>query len=190
MNGQFHKRFYFKTYLRILSVVNPLVLFGVTILLIFFSLAFFREVKASLLNNIFLLLVLILFPLLAIATFGNAMLVLVTHTIPIFMSRLDITDAGLEYQYWPTYHIRCSWEDVECIKKKREIVMADVIMLWHATELGKPITMKIRKKLGMDLQYFIPLNVFDEWPGGEIRDLLMRYAPQAFGDQALNPPSS
>ncbi len=94
------------------------------------------------------------------------------------VSRLKISDKGLDYLYWPFYHIRCSWAEVHSITRRKEIVVeADVLLLRTATEVGFSITMLMRKRMGLDSQYFIPLNVWDGWPSGEFAETRRHYAP-------------
>ncbi len=97
-----------------------------------------------------------------------------------FTSRLQLSDQGLDYMYWPYIHIRCSWGDVQAIVHRKEIVEAEVLLLKRATETGLPITTQLRKWLMLDTQYFIPLNILDGWPSGDLANALRYHAPQLF----------
>ncbi len=179
----FRKRFYFKFYLRVLSLANPLILLGFA--------AFLGLISVSIINGsknlqVFQYLFIFFILIIDIVVLACAVISIVGHTLPILLSHLDVSEQGLEYNYWPTYHIRCTWDDVESITKRREVIKTDIILLRQATELGKPITMKLRKKLGMDTQYFIPLNVLDGWPRGKLQELLEQNVPWVFNHESTN----
>ncbi len=170
-------RFYLKSHLRLTSACFPVLFMGAAIG--FFGCSYilptlppqpgilgYFESAIDLLAKVFFLLM--------------TVVTIFTNTLPTFVSRLDVSDAGLEYLYWPTYHIRCTWKDIETITKRREVVTADVILLRQATELGWPITMKLRKALGRSTQHFIPLNILEGWPEGKLAEQLRHHAPHLF----------
>jgi hypothetical protein len=176
--------FPYKTAVRVTSIINVLFLLGAGIgIFIFWYFTLFKDQSLRIASFIDIMpnIMRFLFPLLAAYLFFMGGLVFVTNTLPILMSRLIITKYGLDYRFWPTYHITCLWSDVDIITRRKEIVVnADILLLKNATELGKPITMAVRKKLGMDTQYFIPLNVLDGWPSGKLSEGLHIHAPQLF----------
>ena len=176
--------FPYKTAVRVTSVINVLFLFGAGIgMFIFWYFTLFKDQSFRMTSffDVFQTIIQFLFPLLAAFLFLMGGFVFVTSTLPILMSRLIITEYGLDYRFWPTYHITCLWSDVDVITRRKEIVVnADILLLKNATEHGKPITMAVRKKLGMDTQYFIPLNVLDGWPSGKLSEGLRMHAPQLF----------
>lgn len=177
------QRFYFKTYLRLLTLFNPLMMLGLAIFLGVVASSLFRSLPLIRTSFLTYLLPIGFVFLVGMGLFvsGCAIFIFVSNTLPVLFSYLDITEQGLEYRFWPTYHIQCSWADVETITQRREMmVTADVILLRSAKELGKPISMQLRKKLGLDTQYFIPLNVLAGWPQGKLRQALEHYAPQLF----------
>ncbi len=47
---------------------------------------------------------------------------------------------------------------------------------------GKPIAMKMRKALGLDTQYFIPLDILEGWPQGKLAEQMRHYAPHLFNE--------
>ncbi|HWR59463.1 MAG TPA: hypothetical protein VN328_11310 [Thermodesulfovibrionales bacterium] len=174
--------FYCKTHLRVLSTIAPIMLSGVcgvlgTVLLWLFLNPpsasegdhswFFVEVG--------LLLFLVLF--------STALVIVAVQSFSTFLSYLRVSQDGLECNLWPTYHIQCSWNDVQAITKRYEIMDGDVMVLCKAAEIGRPITTSLRKKLGLGTQYFIPLDVLDGWPAGKLADTIRYYAPQLFDIQ-------
>lgn len=115
-----------------------------------------------------------------------AILVMGLFAVSHLVSRLEVSDEGLDYLFFPYLHFRAAWDDVQELQTRREIVTADVILLKHATNLGVPLTMMLRKQLGMDLQYFVPLNILDGYPEGELKTALVHYAPRLFADKGTS----
>ena len=112
-----------------------------------------------------------------ILALSPVLLLNVSHLV----SRLKVSDRGLDYLFWPYYHIRCTWDQVQSITRRKEMMVeADILLLKTATELGLPIGMHIRKRIGLGNQYFIPLNLWDGWPSGELAETLRQYAPFLF----------
>ncbi|HSG45268.1 MAG TPA: hypothetical protein VLA72_19145 [Anaerolineales bacterium] len=102
----------------------------------------------------------------------------------LLFSYFIVTETGIEYRYWPTYGVRCKWEDVERVGKYRSLLFItyDVLYIQTAEPVGKPITMSLRKKLGLSTKYVVPLAGINGWPDGELANELRKYAPQAFDE--------
>ncbi len=173
-----------KTYLRVLSILNPLLILSMGACIGALAFWMFTSVGPQDAPERVMVMWYTLRTLLVLLTLGALVLivVLVFQLLTTFRSYLKISPEGLEYQAWPTYHIRCAWDDVQALGRRGLPMKADVLLLRQATELGRPITMRLRKRLGMDTQYFIPLNTIDGWPNGKLADALKRYAPQLFTD--------
>jgi hypothetical protein len=174
------KRFRLKPHLRFLSlfsIVMAIIMYGLIQFLLNYVLPKSLGANPSL-TDFIMHLEWFFFEGVSIVILGCAVLILITHTLPIWLSHLDVSDQGLEYQYWPTYHIRCAWEEVQEIGLRKEVLPSEIILLKNATEIGRPITTKLRKKMGMDNQYFIPLNILSGWPQGELAAELQKHAPQ------------
>ncbi len=180
MTDSFRVRFRLKMYLRVLSLIYPAALFPACLCYGLLTGAFFINESGAERDSAFFLIPIVLSVLVvAILLFGMVYLLVVT-TIPMLVSRLDVTDQGLEYRYWPVYQIRCQWKDVASLTKRREITLVDTLLLNRAEELGWPVTMTIRRLLGMNTQYFIPLNTLEGWPDGRLAELLRQYVPHLF----------
>jgi hypothetical protein len=171
------KRFYFKPYLRVLSLCTLLILFVTVVIFSLIVIAFIFLLSTSVKDVPLLGIPILIFIIMVAMLFVSMIFIIFFYTLPILISHLDVTEQGLEYQYWPTYHIRCKWNDLAIITKRREIIMADIIILNRAEELGLPITMTMRRFLGLGTQYFIPLNILDGWPKGELNNILQHYVP-------------
>ena len=173
--GIVKKRFYLKKYLRRMSWIQLAVILGfvlvaalVWVFILVYSLAGTFQLFLAFMT--------------VIVTLGLSPILLqnVSHLV----SRLEVSDQGLDYLFWPYYHIRCSWAEVQSIARRREVVVeADVLLLKNATEVGLPIAMGMRKRLGLDTHYFIPLNVWDGWPSGDLAEALRHYATGLFEKQ-------
>jgi|GEM_PF-1995398 len=183
------KRFRLKLYLRFLSIfsiVMAFMIYGLIQFLLNYVLPKNLGANPSL-ANLIMHVEWFFFEGVSIVILGCAVLILITHTLPIWLSHLDVSDQGLEYQYWPNYHIRCTWEEVQEISLRKEVLTSEVILLKNATEIGRPITTKLRKKMGMDShQYFIPLNILPGWPQGELATKLQKHAPLLFERKEQN----
>jgi hypothetical protein len=172
--------FYCKTNLRVLSTIAPIMLSGVCGVAGTLSLWLFLS-PPSVASKGYPVLFFIQAVLLLLLVFFSIALVLVTaQSLSTLLSYLKVSQDGLECNLWPTYNIQCSWNDVQAITKRREITDGDVIVLHKATEIGRPITMSLRKKLGLETQYFIPLDMLEGWPTGKLADAIKYYAPQLF----------
>ncbi len=172
-------RFPLKTHLRVMSVVNALLMFGVGGFLGLLALGPVIPAPVVAIQR-WMWILRVVFALFAIASIASVVM-LTVQALMMWLSFLLVSEEGLEYRYWPSYHVRCTWDDVEAIVQRRmALVTADVLLLRRATELGLPITMKMRKKLGMDMQYFIPLNIIRDWPTGRLADALRHHAPRLF----------
>ncbi len=177
------KRFYLKKYLRFTYLLNIAVMLVVVLFLTWvWSLPAADTFGLFTGQGNFSVLYLVLGLVTFFACFSLVTMLImgITHLV----SRLDLSDAGLDYLYWPYVHINCSWNDVQAITKRKEVVQADIILLKRASETGLPITMTLRRILGLDTQYFIPLNILDGWPSGALAQELRDHAPQLFqGEQ-------
>lgn len=87
-------------------------------------------------------------------------------------SYLRISESGLEYRIWPFTEIRCKWEDVKCIKKRRWF--GDVLYLHRAEEFGFA-------EFSINLSPpQIHLSSLVGWQDGELENDLRHYAPRLF----------
>lgn len=103
----------------------------------------------------------------------------------ITLSYLQVTDKGLEYSLWPLRIIRCTWDDVERIKKPASPFQGEVLILKKADVLGTHTMFNFKKdKIGATENLpFIPLYQVSGWKNGELRTELEKHAPHLFADQ-------
>jgi hypothetical protein len=180
MTESFKMRFHLKTYLRVLALIYPAVLFPSLACYGLLIGVLFTGTPNTEKYSIFIYLPIILFVVKAVLLFLVMIYIIVLTTIPALVSHLDVTDQGLEYRYWPLYQIRCQGKDVASLTKRRETAMVDAVLLNRAEEMGWPVTMKMRKLLGLNTQSFIPLSTLEGWPDGRLAELLRQYVPHLF----------
>jgi hypothetical protein len=112
-------------------------------------------------------------------------LVLVAIGRAIF-SYLLISEEGLEYHLWPAHKIRCTWNDVDQIKKSFLPFQGDILMLKSAEVLGFQKTLLSFNKGNFGIVKtipVIPLFQIDGWPKGNLASELKKYAPHLFVEQ-------
>jgi hypothetical protein len=103
----------------------------------------------------------------------------------LFLSYLKVTPDGVEYRYWPSYAVRCNWDDVEKLGEHRSfgIFPSDVLYLRSGEPIGPQITIALRRKLGLKTQYFVPLTGIQGWPEGRLANDLREYLPHILGSR-------
>lgn len=128
----------------------------------------------------FILPVILGLPALVIVLFSFA-LILMPIGRGIF-SYLLISDEGLEYRLWPLHKIRCSWDDVEQIKKSSLPFQGDILTLKKAEVSGFHILLDFNKgNFGVTkTSQVIPLYQIDGWQNGKLENELRKYAPNLF----------
>ena len=87
-------------------------------------------------------------------------------------SYLQVSAEGLIYRVYPTMELRCTWEDVNYIK--RGGWLGDILFLHRAEKIG---ALEFELLLGK-LQ--VHLSSLEGWPDGGLKDDLRKYAPQLF----------
>jgi hypothetical protein len=100
-------------------------------------------------------------------------------------SYLMLSEAGLEYRYWPVHRIRCAWNQVGEIKKSPVApLQGDVLMLQQAEVSGFHMLFDFQGgKYGFTKTIpMIPLYRLDGWPNGRLETELRRYAPGLFDE--------
>jgi energy-coupling factor transporter transmembrane protein EcfT len=102
----------------------------------------------------------------------------------LFFSYFKVSENGLEYRYWPSYGVRCTWDDLEQLGNYKSLgfIPYDVLNLKKGEPLGWPITMMMHQRLGLKTQYSVPLTGIQGWPNGELANQLRHFAPQLFGE--------
>ena len=107
-----------------------------------------------------------------------------------FFSYFKVSDQGIEFRYWPTYGLRCHWNNVARIGQYRSlgIISYDVLYLKKADPIGWQVTMTLRQILGIPMPALITLTGYQGWPGGKLAGELRQYAPHLFtGDEMAKP---
>ena len=102
---------------------------------------------------------------------------------------LGITPDGIEYRLWPFYTLRCSWQDLTSIEKRKKTlgVQQDILYASRAETSGlgwKPLR-PFKHIYGWKTDYIIALSTFEGWPKGDLANNLQQNAPHLFaqGDQ-------
>ncbi len=100
-------------------------------------------------------------------------------------SYLLLTDRGLEYRLWPFRLIRCTWDDIDQIKKQASPFQGEVLILKRADVFRTRILLNFTKnKIGEIKKLpFIPLYQISGWKSGELRTELEKHAPHLFTNQ-------
>jgi hypothetical protein len=93
-------------------------------------------------------------------------------------SYLRVSDEGLEYCNWPSFRMRCEWDDVKNIKKGR--LLGDVLTLERVEGIGIG---EFAITIGSPQ---IHLSSLVGWPHGGLEEDLRKYAPQLFKSQGQN----
>lgn len=102
-------------------------------------------------------------------------------------SYLLISGDGLEYCLWPAHKIRCTWDDVDKIKKSFLPFQGDILMLKSAKVSGfQKVLMSFNKgEFGaVKTLPVIPLYQIDGWQDGRLKNELIKYVPSLFVEQS------
>lgn len=121
-----------------------------------------------------------------VITIASFALVLTAIGRAIF-SYLLISSDGLEYFLWPAHKIRCTWNDVDQIKKSFLPFQGDILMLKSAEVSGfQKILLNFNKSnFGVVKTLpIIPLYQIDGWQNGELKNELIKYVPNLFAEQS------
>src|SRR5690242_13042533 len=97
--------------------------------------------------------------------------------MPPFLSFLRVSREGLEYRWYPSYHIKCTWDDVIGMAERSDSNKEDVLLLKTATSFGQPVTKSMRRNMSLPADYVIPLSNVHGWKDGTLRAHLHRYIP-------------
>lgn len=97
----------------------------------------------------------------------------------LLFSYLKVSPDGIEYRYWPSYGVRCSWDSVERLGEHRSfgLFRSDVLYLERAEPVGWQINVTLRRRLGLKTQYIVPLTGISGWPRGKLAEDLRQYIP-------------
>jgi ABC-type multidrug transport system fused ATPase/permease subunit len=94
---------------------------------------------------------------------------------------LEISEHGVEYRYWPSYRVRCGWNDIEKLVSHRMIfITSDVLYLDKAELFSNPAISAFYNISRLSSKKTITLSGFSGWPNGELANDLRKYAPQLF----------
>jgi len=117
---------------------------------------------------------------LVFAVFSLALIIIPVGRV--LFSNLTLSDEGLVYQLWPLHKIRCTWNDVEEIKKSPIPFHGDLLILKDAEVLGFHLLMDFNKgKFGVTPTIpVIPIYRFNGWHNGRLEDECRKFAPRLF----------
>lgn len=116
---------------------------------------------------------------------GYLVLVLTAIGRAIF-SHLLLSNEGMEYRLWPMHKIRCTWADVEKIKKSALPFQGEILVLKTADVSGFQRLLDSNKvKFGaIKTIPVIPLYQINGWQNGQLKNEMKKYAPNLFDEQA------
>jgi hypothetical protein len=101
-------------------------------------------------------------------------------------SYLLLSNEGLEYRLWPLHKVRCTWSDVERIKKSALPFQGDLLTLKNADVSGFQKNLLVFNKGNFGAFKtipVIPLYQISGWKNGELKTELQKYAPHLFIEQ-------
>jgi hypothetical protein len=104
-------------------------------------------------------------------------------------SYLLVSGDGLEYCLWPMHKIRCTWDDVDQIKKSFLPFQGDILMLKSAevSSFQKVLLSFNKGNFGVVKTVpVIPLFQINGWPNGKLENELRKYAPNLFIDRVTS----
>jgi hypothetical protein len=132
--------------------------------------------------------ILLVFPLvflffMMIAFLVAAVFITVETTIPMFRGYLDISPAGIEWNFPPIRRGRCSWADLTHIKSIGILFPSAYLVYSHAEEWQPAWYTYLHIPHLPYLANSITLASFTGWPNGRLKELLEYYAPHLFKDE-------
>ena len=92
----------------------------------------------------------------------------------VMFSYLQVSPDGIEYRFWPFYHLQFDWDDIESIKQSR------VLGLFPYDSMNVVITNRSSFATTTVLKQSISLSDFQGWPKGKLAATLREYAPHLF----------
>ena len=94
---------------------------------------------------------------------------------------LEISEHGLEYRYWPSYRVRCGWNDVEkLVSHQIMFITSDVLYLNNAELFSNAAVSAFYNISRLSSKKTITLSGFSGWPNGELASDLRKHAPRLF----------
>ena len=101
-------------------------------------------------------------------------------------SYLTLSEKGLEYRLWPLHKIRCTWADVEQIKKSALPFQGELLILKKGNLSGFHPLMDFNKGNYGVIKTLpvIPLYQISGWQDGRLKNELKKYAPNLFVEQS------
>ncbi len=94
---------------------------------------------------------------------------------------LEVSKYGLEYRYWPSYHIKCSWGDLEKLSKYSMFFASyDMLHLTKAERFSNSFLTAFYNFSRLSTKKTITISGFEGWPKGELENILKEHAPQLF----------
>lgn len=179
-----HERIHYKPWLRIFSALATCT-FLIQAALPAYAIVLLLSMPSFLKSHHIILL---LFPLgflffLVIAFLVAAVSITVDTTIPMFRGYLDISPAGIEWNFPPIRRGFCTWADLTQLKTIGILFPSAHLVYTHAEEWQPAWYTYLHIPRLPYLANSIPLASFTGWPNGRLHDLLQHYAPHLFKDE-------
>jgi hypothetical protein len=92
----------------------------------------------------------------------------------VMFSYLQVSPDGIEYRFWPFYHLEFDWEDIEDLKQSR------LLGIFGYDSMNVVIANRSSYATTTVLKQSISLSDFQGWPKGKLADTLREYAPHLF----------
>ena len=101
-------------------------------------------------------------------------------------SYLTISEEGLEYRLWPLHKIRCTWADVEQIKKSGLPFQGELLILKRADVSGFHLSLDLNKGRPGTVRTLpvVPLYQINGWKDGNLKMELQKHVPDLFTKQS------
>jgi hypothetical protein len=120
---------------------------------------------------------------LVLAAIGIIGIILLTFVVAVLIYRtgtfLKLSPEGLEYHRWPFTTITCQWNETEKIAQGKVMGMSVATLMIPREKIGWEMHVQ-GGVLGSAKYKLVPLNDFQGWPDGDLRNELMLYAPKLF----------
>jgi hypothetical protein len=92
----------------------------------------------------------------------------------VMFSYLQVSPNGIEYRFWPFYHLEFDWDDIESIKQSR------LLGIFPYDSMNVVITNRSGYATTSVLKQSVSLSDFQGWPKGKLAATLREYAPHLF----------
>ncbi len=103
-----------------------------------------------------------------------------------FLTYLEVSPSGIAYYKWPSYGVRCNWEDVERLEQRRSLgfIRYDVLVVRNPEYFGWGWVLGLRDRLRLKRPNFVPVSEMMGRPNTKLADALAEKLPGIFPHSA------